>query len=126
MPDHRTPAGHRRYDLTRLAPERFRTVGSGERKTVAYTRVSSSDQCGDLERQKQVLENYCAAQGWTFDQGEDAAFKEDLVEDVRELAAVFAARLYGVRSHKGERIIKALEVDVADEAAGGKDAEPPA
>jgi predicted site-specific integrase-resolvase len=34
---------------------------------VAYARVSSHDQKDDLERQKQVLESYCAAQGWTFE-----------------------------------------------------------
>lgn len=37
-----------------------------DRKTVAYARVSSHDQKADLERQKQVLEMYCASQGWTF------------------------------------------------------------
>ena len=37
------------------------------RKTVAYARVSSHDQKDDLERQKQVLEIYCARQGWTFE-----------------------------------------------------------
>ena len=36
------------------------------RKTIAYARVSSPDQKDDLERQKQVLELYCARQGWTF------------------------------------------------------------
>ena len=29
--------------------------------------MSSHDQKGDLERQKQVLELYCARQGWTFE-----------------------------------------------------------
>lgn len=38
-----------------------------ERRTVAYARVSSHDQNDDLERQKQVLELYCARQGWTFE-----------------------------------------------------------
>jgi predicted site-specific integrase-resolvase len=37
------------------------------RKTVAYARVSSHDQKDDLERQRQVLELYCASQGWTFE-----------------------------------------------------------
>lgn len=36
------------------------------RRTVAYARVSSHDQKRDLERQQQLLELYCAAQGWTF------------------------------------------------------------
>jgi len=34
------------------------------RKTVAYARVSSHDQKADLERQRKVLEMYCAAHGW--------------------------------------------------------------
>ncbi len=38
-----------------------------EKKTVAYARVSSHDQKADLERQKQMLEMYCAAQGWQFE-----------------------------------------------------------
>lgn len=37
------------------------------RKTIAYARVSSHDQKTDLERQKRVLELYCARQGWTFE-----------------------------------------------------------
>ncbi len=61
----RTLAGHRRYDLAKLKPELFHTDTS-ERRTVAYARVSSHDQKNDLERQKQVLELYCARQGWTF------------------------------------------------------------
>ena len=61
----RTLAGHRRYDLAKLKPELFHTDTS-ERRTVAYARVSSHDQKNDLERQKQVLELYCAHQGWTF------------------------------------------------------------
>ena len=61
----RTVAGHRRYDLAKLKPELFHSDTS-ERRTVAYARVSSHDQKNDLERQKQVLELYCARQGWTF------------------------------------------------------------
>lgn len=61
----RTTAGHRRYDLAKLKPELFH-IAEDERITVAYARVSSHDQKDDLERQKQVLELYCAKQGWTF------------------------------------------------------------
>ncbi|MEA3315466.1 MAG: IS607 family transposase, partial [Campylobacterota bacterium] len=32
-----------------------------------YARVSSSDQKKDLERQKQLLELYCATNGWDFE-----------------------------------------------------------
>ena len=66
LPDERTRGGDRRYDLARLTNEPDR-VANHDRKTVAYARVSSHDQKDDLERQKQVLELYCARQGWTFE-----------------------------------------------------------
>lgn len=62
-----TAGGHRRYDLAKLRPELFRGAAAENRKTLAYARVSSHDQKADLERQKQVLELYCARQGWTFE-----------------------------------------------------------
>lgn len=67
IPDERTAGGRRRYDLARLQPELYRAVAESDRRTVAYARVSSHDQKDDLERQKQVLELYCARQGWTFE-----------------------------------------------------------
>ncbi len=62
-----TAGGHRRYDLGKLRPEMFRAEDPAHRQTIAYARVSSHDQKDDLERQKQVLERYCARQGWTFE-----------------------------------------------------------
>ena len=68
-----TPAGgHRRYGFSKLRPELFRAADRAKRKTVGYGRVSSHDQKPDLERQKQVLELFCARQGWTFDGGRNA------------------------------------------------------
>ena len=68
VPDHVTEGGRRRYDLVRLRPELFhQQADTSARRTVAYARVSSHDQKDDLERQAQVLEAYCAAQGWTFE-----------------------------------------------------------
>ena len=66
IPDERTPGGRRRYDLARLRPEQFHAPESAPR-TIAYARVSSHDRKDELERQKQVLELYCARQGWTFE-----------------------------------------------------------
>ena len=63
----KTTSGHRRYDISKLKPELFRESILETRKTIAYARVSSHDQKDDLERQKQVLELYCARQGWTFE-----------------------------------------------------------
>jgi putative resolvase len=62
----RTEGRQRRYDLAALRPGHIHGTVIPLR-TVAYTRVSSHDQRADLERQKQVLELYCAAQGWSFD-----------------------------------------------------------
>lgn len=66
VPDERTAGGRRRYDLARLRPEQFHAPEVA-RQTIAYARVSSHDQKDDLARQKQVLELYCARQGWTFE-----------------------------------------------------------
>jgi putative resolvase len=62
-----TVGGHRRYDLAKPRPELFRAAEAAQRKTIGYARVSSHDQKDDLERQKQLLELYCARQGWTFE-----------------------------------------------------------
>ena len=62
----RTTGGQRRYDLTKLCPQKFRVEAAGD-KTLAYARVSSSDQKTDLERQEKMLELYCAAHGWSFE-----------------------------------------------------------
>lgn len=66
VPDERTAGGQRRYKLSSIRPQ-MKHGDKLERKTVAYARVSSHDQKADLERQKQVLELYCASQGWTFE-----------------------------------------------------------
>mgnify|MGYP000004498126 len=61
----RTPTGHRRYDrnkvLSMVSPKL-----SNDKITIAYARVSSNDQKADLERQIQVLEMYCASNGYQF------------------------------------------------------------
>ncbi|MEG4229760.1 IS607 family transposase [Microcoleus sp. N9_B2] len=57
----RTANGHRRYDLAHLLG--LKPNGA---LTIAYARVSSHDQKDDLDRQKQVLELFCASHGWQF------------------------------------------------------------
>ena len=63
----RTEGGQRRYLLSQIDPAAAASRPVASLLTVAYARVSSHDQKADLERQKQVLELYCAAQGWTFE-----------------------------------------------------------
>lgn len=57
---------NRRYRLSQIDPSLVRKAET-DRRTLAYARVSSHDQKVDLERQMQVLELYCASQGWSFD-----------------------------------------------------------
>ena len=59
MPSHRTPGGQRMYDLAELLG-----VKDLSYPTIAYARVSSSDQKEDLERQHAVLEAFCNKNGW--------------------------------------------------------------
>lgn len=62
----RTARGHRRFDLSKLLGTRMAHPNCKQR-TLAYARVSSHDQKNDLERQVQVLENFCSANGWTYE-----------------------------------------------------------
>ncbi len=48
---------------------------------------------------------------------EEAAFEEELVEDVLEIVTVFSARLYGSRSHNNKEMLDALK-KAASEAGG--------
>jgi putative resolvase len=62
----RTAGLHRRYDLAKIKPQSVH-LSPDCRKTIAYARVSSRDQKKDLERQQELLELYCAKQGWMFE-----------------------------------------------------------
>ncbi len=61
----RTEGSHRLYRLSQF--KMSRKSQARDRKTIAYARVSSHDQKSDLDRQKKVLEMYCAAHGWKFE-----------------------------------------------------------
>lgn len=106
IPEH-TAGKHRRYDLAKLKPELFRGAPD-ERRTLAYARVSSHDQKDDLERQKQVLEDYCAQRGWTFDLVTDLGsgmsyYKKGLKRLLNEILADRTGRL--VITHK-DRLLR--------------------
>lgn len=65
LPDERTQGKQRRYKRSQLKPEIKHSTKSN-RETIAYARVSSHDQKDDLDRQKKLLELYCASKGWHF------------------------------------------------------------
>jgi excisionase family DNA binding protein len=99
----RTAAGHRRYDVSVIKPALLQ-VSPDDRKTIAYARVSSHDQKEDLERQKQVLELYCAKQGWIFEVISDLGsgmnyHKKGLKRLLNDVLAGKIGRL--VLTHKG-------------------------
>jgi putative resolvase len=62
---HRTEGKHRLYRLSQF--KIAKQTSTRDRITIAYARVSSCDQQSDLDRQKKVLEMYCASHGWKFD-----------------------------------------------------------
>lgn len=62
----RTARGHRRFDLSKLLGRNPESIKS-KQHTIAYARVSSHDQKSDLDRQAQVLENFCSSHGWTYE-----------------------------------------------------------
>ena len=45
-----------------------------------------------------------------INQGDDVSFEEELAKDVLEIITVFAARLYGARSHKNKKLLEAAKV----------------
>lgn len=105
--ENRHTGGHRRYDPTKLQPEIFR-LSSDCRKTIAYARVSSRDQKKDLERQKELLELYCASQGWTYELMSDLGsgmnyYKKGLSRLLNEILAGKINRL--VITHK-DRLLR--------------------
>lgn len=56
----RTDGGHRRYKLSDFVEEK-------PGKTIAYARVSSTEQKADLDRQDLVLSAYCQSHCWNFE-----------------------------------------------------------
>ena len=66
LPVKRTSGGQRRYDIAKLQPAAYPS-GHKMLLTIGYARVSCHDQKDDLERQKQLLEMFCAKNGWQFE-----------------------------------------------------------
>ena len=60
----RTAGGQRRYSASQLMTQQTPHL---QRKTVAYSRVSSHDQKKDLARQQEILSLYCAAKAWQYE-----------------------------------------------------------
>ena len=78
--------------------------------TVTYARVSSNDQKDDLERQKIVLEAYCAQKGWSFEVISDLGSglnyrKKGLIKLIKLICSEQVERL--VLTHK-DRLLRLL------------------
>ena len=103
----RTPNGHRRYDLMNLRGYAPRRTPS-KRTTLAYARVSSQEQKGDLVTQVALLESYCAANGWEYEVLEDLGSglnynKRGLRQLIKRICAGDIGRL--VLTHK-DRLLR--------------------
>jgi excisionase family DNA binding protein len=120
----RTAGNQRRYWLSQINPSLVRKQ-LDVKLTVAYARVSSHDQKEDLERQKQVLELYCATQGWEFelisDLGSGMNYRkkglkkllDDIIEDrVGRLVITHKDRLLRFGAELVFAICEAKEVEV--------------
>ena len=99
----RTEGNHRRYDLSKLL-----NIKSDGSLTIAYARVSSYDQKNDLVRQVNVLESYCAKNGWQFEIIQDLGSgmnykKKGLVRLIKMICTNKVERL--VLSHK-DRLLR--------------------
>ena len=62
LPARKTRGGTRYYAVSDLLK-----LNDNDAPTVCYARVSSPDQKGDMVRQIEILETYCAAKGWRFE-----------------------------------------------------------
>lgn len=45
-----------------------------------------------------------------MNQGQEASFEEELVQDVLEIITVFSVRMYGARSHRNRKLVEAARV----------------
>src|SRR5262249_8431762 len=64
----RTPTNRRQYTDKHLAQVRGAGKAGTRRQTIVYCRVSSAGQRADLQNQRQMLEQFCAARGLAVDE----------------------------------------------------------
>lgn len=103
----RTINGHRRYDKGELTGLKKREMPDCK-VTLGYARVSSHDQKKDLIRQVELLESYCAANGWTHEILQDLGSglnyqKKGLKQLIKQICSQTIQRL--VLTHK-DRLLR--------------------
>lgn len=83
----RTEGNHRRYEKSQLVSMKMKR--NNEKYTIAYCRVSTSDQKDDLKRQIETVSNYCSAKGYQFkvieDLGSGLNYKKKGLKELIEL-----------------------------------------
>mgnify|MGYP003471331254 FL=1 len=94
----RTLSGHRRYDVAQLRGLKPYETSKTNRPTLCYARVSSHDQKDDLVRQVQLLESFCASNGWTYEVMQDLGSglnynKKGLQQLIRRICSGSVGRL---------------------------------
>lgn len=94
----RTLSGHRRYDVAQLRGLKPYETSKTNRPTLCYARISSHDQKDDLVRQVQLLESFCASNGWTYEVMQDLGSglnynKKGLQQLIRRICSGSVGRL---------------------------------
>lgn len=62
----KTEGRHRRFDIAKLRPELAEEINA-PRRAIAYARVATSEQSEELRRQQEILELFCAKNGWEYE-----------------------------------------------------------
>ena len=62
----RTDGGHRRFDLEQVLAQLKNDKIQLKKITIGYARVSTANRKNDLQRQIQVIELFCAKNGWQY------------------------------------------------------------
>ena len=70
-PAYTSPGGSRYYRIADLVGDSVSVLPRDGQVSLCYARVSSAAQKDDLVRQKELLESFCAAKGWTCEIVED-------------------------------------------------------
>lgn len=107
----KTPGGQRLFELSELSKLIKSPTNRPlpqKKPTIAYARVSSSDQKEDLKRQVEQLELFCSANGWQYEVIEDLGSgmndnKKGLKKLIKDLCDQKVGRL--VVTHK-DRLLR--------------------
>ena len=119
---HRTPTNRRYYTYEQY--QKYMGITNSSKKTVIYTRVSTSNQKDDLKNQVEFLRQYANAKGIIVDtviedygsglnynrKQWNKLIDECMTNEIGTILHVFSCRIYGLRKYK-KKIKEDIEVE---------------